>query len=152
MKEVKQYQSEDGELFNSELDCINYENLISAIEGIDSRLPKLPKKDNSNFSNGEDYLQHDSEIIKKAMIDLLKISDISKEYWNEPEFLNSPFDCRFGIIGRIIGDSDSPIHSLWFRFMCMDDNYREYGQPYYALHPEKSTGICLNAGEIENLK
>lgn len=147
MKEVKRYLSEDGWLFDDENKCLKHEKLIMAIKEIESKLPNRPKDDGCNFSNGEGYLQHDQGMIDKAMVDLLKVSSVDKEYWDKPEFLDNPFRCRFGVIGRIIDDSGSPIHSLWNRFMCMDENYREYGQCYYATHQSDATGGCLNTGE-----
>ncbi len=144
MEEVKRFLSEDGQIFDDVYACVEHEKLINAINEIESRMPIRPKNDGCKFGNGEGYLQHEKDVIDKAMVDLLKVSDIDKEYWDKPQFLDNPFSCRFGIIGRVIDDSRSAINSLWYRFMCMDENYREYGQCYYATHQSESTGGCLN--------
>ncbi len=144
MKKITMFEAEDGKLFRNELDCINYENLIRNIKEISDRLPQLPKDANCNFSNGEGYLQHDADIVNKAIIDLVKLEECLEKYLDDHNFLEHPFTYRNSIIGRIIDDSDSPIKSLWYRFMCMDETYKEYGQGYYAANPSYSTGGCLN--------
>jgi hypothetical protein len=35
-------------------------------------------------------------------------------------------------------DSSGPIGKLLWRLQCMDDLNREWGQPYFALHPDKA--------------
>ena len=51
-------------------------------------------------------------------------------------FLKNPFSFRNSIIGRYLDDAGTnAVYSAWYRFMSMDDLYREWGQPYYALNP-----------------
>lgn len=36
---------------------------------------------------------------------------------------------------REASEGDSPWSDLWFRLACMDEKDREWGQPYFANHP-----------------
>ncbi len=43
------------------------------------------------------------------------------------------------IASRFIDDSDcTPLKSAWWRLQCIDDKYREFNQPFYALNPDKA--------------
>lgn len=42
----------------------------------------------------------------------------------------------FSIIGRILDDMGGPLNAAWGRLMCIDEQGREWPQPYFALHPE----------------
>jgi hypothetical protein len=95
----------------------------------------------------EPYIQHIPEVIEEAQqvfIDLCvqeKILDDS--------FLKGKVH-RQGIIGRYLDDSGSGAYKYWNRFMCIDEKYREWEQPYYAINAEKEDmglyfeGVCIN--------
>jgi hypothetical protein len=47
--------------------------------------------------------------------------------------------------GRVINDTaPNFVYKAWYRFMCLDDQLREWGQPYYASHPEDAEYKRLN--------
>ena len=51
---------------------------------------------------------------------------------------------RHGIIGRILDDSGNiELYRTWYRFMCIDEQYREWTQPAFAM-TEPSKFICVN--------
>lgn len=56
---------------------------------------------------------------------------------------------RQGIIGRYLDDSGSGAYKYWNRFMCIDEKYREWEQPYYAINIENEgkdfNGVCINS-------
>ena len=46
-------------------------------------------------------------------------------------------------ISRMQLDCDSPrakaFQRIYYRLMCIDEQHREWGQPFYAAHPDKGT-------------
>lgn len=97
------------------------------------------------FSSGDYYIQHIPHIIDKAQREFLDICyqiTGSKIYLSEtmPAPLRRPLAFvggthRQGIIGRYLDDSgDNRLYKNWYRFMCIDEHYREWGQPYFAIN------------------
>jgi hypothetical protein len=47
-------------------------------------------------------------------------------------------------VGRLLGDYGiRPLENAWYRFSCVDKQYREWGQPYFATNPDKGTNVCV---------
>lgn len=83
------------------------------------------------FSSGDYYIQHIPHIIDKAQREFL---DICYQITGSKIYLSETVN-RQGIIGRYLDDSgDSILYKNWYRFMCIDDHYREWGQPYFAIN------------------
>lgn len=138
MEKILMFKSNDGELFKTKQKCENHETKINKIKKVMSTLNELPKKNNCNFANGDGFVRQNIEVVCKAMIDIVNIAGIKKH----PDFISNPFNCRRGSIGRYIDDSgNSILYRAWYRFMCMDDECREWGQPYYAINPDKGQQI-----------
>jgi hypothetical protein len=53
---------------------------------------------------------------------------------------------RHGIIGRVLDDSGhEELYQTWHRFMCIDKEYREWSQPYFAMNEQKEyLSTCVN--------
>lgn len=83
------------------------------------------------FSSGDYYIQHIPHIVDKVQKEFLEFCykrTGNKIYLSETVH-------RQGIIGRYLDDSgDSTLYKNWYRFMCIDDHYREWGQPYFAIN------------------
>lgn len=122
----------------------------SKIDKVMSQLPPLIDDymidhDLHSFSSGDGYIQHVPAIVDKAMRDFL---DICYEFTGNKIYLEKNIH-RQGIIGRYLDDSNiSVLYKNWHRFVCIDDNYREWGQPYFSMNPEAqkiaNTKMCLN--------
>lgn len=132
MEKLIKFSANDGRLFDSEIECLNYEKFLFDVQSTMDLLKKRP--DNNKFSNGEGYIQQNKETIEAAMIKIVELSGLDKmREWND--FYKDPFNCRNGIIGRYISESCYPVLSMaWYRFQCMDFRFREWGQPYFASH------------------
>ncbi|MFW9872179.1 MAG: hypothetical protein ACFFG0_03680 [Candidatus Thorarchaeota archaeon] len=144
------YQAKDDREFDNKKDCIDHENLIDEIDELLKTLPELPKDSGCSFSNGGGYIQHDKEIFLSFQAEMIKIvcrfTKISKEAIDN--LLKHQLPLGNSIIGRYVCDCcDSIIKRAWFRISCTSDEFREYGQPYYALNPEKAKKGCLNLKE-----
>jgi hypothetical protein len=139
MKAITKYKAVDGTEFSTEKQCLDYEKLIKNIEVIMSELPVIPKK-SMDFVNGHGYIQHDKKILRKVQVKLL---ELMKKYMKH-EWIQQTIDDESihpSYVGRLVSDSGiSPFYHAWSRFSCVDKNSREWGQPYYASHPEEASG------------
>lgn len=83
------------------------------------------------FSSGDYYIQHIPQIVDKAQREFL---DLCYEVTGNKVYLSENVH-RQGIIGRYLDDSgNSKLYKTWYRFMCIDEYYREWGQPYFAIN------------------
>lgn len=140
MKSIIKYKAIDGREFDFEEECEKHERLLVQIERAIKPLGSPPKEDGCSFANGGGYLQHDLptvEAVKLALIDLAAVPENVKEGVRTRPASHS-------IIGRYLDDGDSPVRKGWYRLMCIDEQGREWGQPFYALHPEQATQVRLN--------
>jgi hypothetical protein len=95
------------------------------------------RMDRINFSGGEGYIQHIPEVVERVQREFL---DLCYEILGDKVYLGNVH--RQGIIGRYLDDGIFSKH--WYIFHCIDDNYKQWGQPYFTLHPDKGTQRCLN--------
>lgn len=145
MKSITKYVSDDGLEFTSERECISYEALCKEVSEIMDKLAPRPALPGCGFENGDGYIQHDPEVAWAAKVAILKVANgIFPHQWLEQSMDDKSVDPSWA--GRIIGDlSQKCVYQAWHRFQCMDKEFREFGQPYYALHPERAKDACLNA-------
>lgn len=141
MEKIIKFKAKDGKEFDIEGECTKYENLINDINLIMSNLPAKPS--DCEFTNGGGYLQHCRETLFSAKLAFL---NLCKVYVNTT-YVNAALETRVGFmnLGRVLDDSNiSPLYSSWIRFVCIDENLREWGQPYYANNPEQGKNKRLN--------
>jgi hypothetical protein len=132
MKKITKYEAFDGKVFNTEKECLDYEKIIEKVDEIMKPFGKRP--DNSNFTNGSGFLQHEKSDVEKAKSELLRLG-------------NEIFKCstNFGFIGRYFDDSGYDcLYRAWGRLSSIDNKSREWGQTYYALNPNEGKQIQLN--------
>jgi hypothetical protein len=138
MKTITQYQAEDGRIFNNKAECLNHDAVLRNIDFVMHRMPKRPQT--SEFENGDGYIQHNPqtvELVKNALIDMWQGEENFK-------LESRAHPARYSILGRIFSECNSPLAVPWQRLCCIDDHYREWGQPFFALHPDKGNQIRLN--------
>lgn len=148
VKEITKYQADDGREFKTKEDCLAHELLCDKVAGIVSNLPDKPENDGCSFANGGGYLQHEKHALVSAKKALLSLAnEISPHKW----FVQSIEDdtAHSSWAGRIIDDSEklAPINKAWYRIMCVDEQFREWGQPYFANNPNKAKQVRLNAAD-----
>ena len=116
--------------------------------------PSLDKVKDKLYENGnevglktgyEPYIQHIPEMVEEAQRSFIELC--VQEGALDKKFLSGKVH-RQGIIGRYLDDSGFGIYKYWNRFMCIDEKYREWEQPYYAINFEKEGkdfhGYCIN--------
>ena len=144
MQSITKFKAIDGKEFDSENECLDYENLINNVSSIMNELFPLPNNDNCSFLNGNGFIQHDKQILRKVKINLLEeITKHIKHEWIQQTIDDENVHPSF--VGRLIGDVGiTPLIKAWDRFMCIDKVGREWGQPYFASNPDKGKQICIN--------
>ena len=147
MKVITKFKAVDGTEFNSENECLEYENLIKKVDNIMKALPPLPKDDGCRFSNGEGFVQHNKTNLRKVQINLLELMKKHIDHkWIQQTIDDENVHPSY--VGRLIDDYGiRPLNKAWYRFMCIDKLGREWGQPYFASNPEKASKmVCVGGG------
>jgi len=126
MREIKMYQSEDGEIFKTVKECGEHEFKIHAVRVIMGELNDRPNTE--EFAEGYGCVQQSSDVVKKA---ITRIAQLSIVELND-DFYLYPTKALNTMIGRAICESDKYLAKAWYRFQCMDDDYKEWGQPFFA--------------------
>jgi hypothetical protein len=121
--------------------------LKQELEQLMSNLPpsidKLDVKSFTGYSQNwtttyEPYIQHIPKLIDDIQYQFLKICDreLNTNYFTKNYDSDKPH--RQGIVGRFIDDSyNKDLSQTWYRFMCIDEKYREWPQPYYAINAKE---------------
>jgi hypothetical protein len=137
---VEYYQATDGKRFNDEKQASKYQKIVDKVEAFNKTIISRPT--DMNFSNGQGYIQHPPGTYNKVENILVALSN---EYLDRDGKSNQ-FTCMSYVLGRTLDDSDIYVlNELCTRLMCIDKKTnREYGQSYYALHPEKCKAGKLN--------
>ncbi len=145
MKEIIKYNAIDNTLFDTKKECLKYEALLKKVNIIMILLSPTPKGDNCSFINGGGFLQHDEMNVKKVKREILKLC----KGYNNHEWIQKTIDDETthpSYVGRLLDGSKNfkPLDRAWSRFMCIDKLYREWGQIYFAEHPDQGEQTCLN--------
>lgn len=141
MKEITQFQANDGSTWPTVETALKRDNLLSAVNLIMEPLGDVPE----DVTKGKGWLQHDpAKVIqaRQGILDLCK-PDYAEAYpvFNTPAEKVHPLS----IIGRILDDAGNDPRSLaWGRFCRIDAQGREHQQCYYAYTagPDKDH-VCI---------
>jgi len=117
---------------------------------IDEIMSILPSREIFDQENVQEYsfIQHISTDIEEVQNRFIHYC-VSQKVLPE-KFLAVTNISRQGIIGRYLDDcGNNEISKTWTRFMCIDDHYREWEQPYFAINYGKFWNVqpcyCLNS-------
>lgn len=107
MKPITRFQADDGRVFETESAALAHEQALRTIEAtMGTRSAALDQ-------GGANFVQHPHG---------------TRERWR--------LACVAAGDPRLLDDTGSPWWQKgWYRVMCMDDLDREWGQPWFAKHP-----------------
>lgn len=140
MKTVNRYIADDGSEFATAGVCQKYELLCARVSSLMSMLEPIPYLPSCSFSNGAGYIKHNPTIAQQVKAGLLGVA-------NEimPHHRFEVTDAHPSYAGRLIDEmNEKCLRNAWHRFMCMTPDFLEYGQPYFANHPNEAEKICHN--------
>jgi len=120
-------------------------NLSEILDMLPPSISQLEEEFENNVAfDSEVFIQHLPQVVEEAQHEFIKYC-VEEGVLSE-NFLNGKVS-RQGIVGRYLDDGQNrKLYSVWYRFMCIDDNYKEWNQPYYAMNFEKyrNSGVSLN--------
>lgn len=141
MEVIAKYKAFDGTEFLEEHECRSHESIVLQIEEAISELANRPTS--IEFENGGGFIQHDKGTALRVRANLLEIAEKhftqkgsrSDAKWirlfTRNEYAN-PSRASYAIgLTKI-----QALINAWYRFECMTDDFREFGQPHYREHPE----------------
>lgn len=146
MKTVTKYEANDGKLFDYQIDASAHDDYLKQVDVVAAMLPPRPD-DGCKFESGGGYLQHAAETVREFKRSVLLLAANNRPDSKFVEWAKNPDEVHgISIIGRYIDDGcDRYIGRLWHRVCCMDSQCREWGQPYFALNPEKAERFQIAA-------
>lgn len=143
MKKVEMYQAEDGSLHTSKVKACKKESILKEVK----KLLKLLGEDKvikanlgCNFVNGDGYFQLSKEEVD--LFDQLFFELIKRfEPWILDEY--KELSIRSYVLGRCLDDSNSPLYGSLITRLCVDSQYRRWGQIYFANNPKEAKQMRL---------
>ena len=144
MKEVKRYQAEDGRIFDNAEDAVKHDAKCATVKELAKLLKPIPENDGCAFANGSGFVRQDPLKVQEYKRQIMLLG--KDLHCNMEKRAANPIEVHpQSIVGRILSDCDNVLYGAWRRVMCMDDQFREWGQPYFALHPEEGKQVELAA-------
>lgn len=148
MKTKTYFVANDGTEHDRQELALKHEKFIADIAQAMNPLGEKYEEKECRFVNGEGYIQHDPADVLKAKTALIEIckTTVPDEFWNK----YTPAEIHpMSYAGRLLDDCNRFLYRAWYRFMCIDVQGKEWGQPYYALHPEAGTHKRINPTEAK---
>lgn len=143
MEVITKYKAIDGLEFLAADDCLDHEKNLVLAAGIMSSIPERPE--DSSFSNGSGYIQHDKLKLLQARNRFLEFAKRYSDHKFIQQTIDGGLDIDYGWAGRIIGEfAPQSIYSHWYRFGCIDGDFREWGQPFFVKNPSEASQVQIN--------
>ena len=143
MEKITKYKAADGVEFLDEIECKLHEVNCDTARHIMSALPAKP--DGCDFSNGSGYIQHDKDLLLKTRNRFLEFAKRYTDASCIQQTIDKGFDVHPSWAGRVLGEMlPYSIGKHWYRFETISDDFREWGQPYYAKNPSEAKQVRLN--------
>lgn len=137
MERISLFKTLDGKTFSTPEEALEYESIMREVQDFllafaENEDLAFAENEDIDFSNGDGYIQHPSGTRDKMEKKLVELSN----RWLKPD---EPFTAFTYYLGRVIDDNQIKcLYHLSYRVMCIDNEDKEWGQPYYALN--KGTG------------
>lgn len=144
MEQITKWKADDGTEFTEESECAAYEKMCADVTLVMSAFPAQPENDSCSFANGGGYLQLSEEVVADVRGKLLDIIATKIDHKWVEESRDTKIHPSY--VDRLLGDYDiRPLCSAWGRLSKIDKQWREWGQPYYATHPDEGKQIMLGS-------
>jgi hypothetical protein len=147
MKKVTKYQANDESVWNSREACCRRDRLIDAVDLAMSKLKPIPSE-----CNWEGYVQQDSDALlscKKSLFDIANTDRILSKWINtqmdihrksKQELVENTHPSWFQ---RMLDGGHDPLSRAYSRLCCIDDNCKEWNQPYFANNEGTGVDVCV---------
>lgn len=130
----------DGQRFTDAAAAARHEVLVAEVAEIMAPLGDVP--DGTNFTNGHGHIPHTAaalETVRRAVAAIGKRERPSWEGWDA--FAEG--NCHISWPARMVDNGGpSELRTVIHRLYCTDDQGREWGQPYFASHPDRASDMA----------
>jgi len=129
------FETRDGKRYLLREEAERHELRLSNLVIIDDVMAALGKP-----VSGDGYKQREARLCEAVATGIIRAfakAVPTQAGYCERVLEQGAFACRHGMVGRVISDCDSDFWRAWGRIGCIDDKYREWEQPYYAIHGGK---------------
>lgn len=134
MRPVTRWQSDDGNEYGTEAECIAHEALDAKVAAIMAPLPKRPK-----LGDGQFFRHADTAPIIAARLALVELAGEMTDDVRPMLASGNPM-LDYGL-DKMMGERHGgEISCAWGRLVIIDRQGREWSRPYYALHPDRAVG------------
>lgn len=143
MKEIKKYVAYDGSEFSRKYDCQRYEKLYRTVQKIMKQLRPKPEDPHCIFANGGGFVTQNPVLVQKVRDELLDViaTRIDHKWIGESKGKERTEVHPSWMAGLLSAYNSSILYAAWTRIWCIDLHGREWGQPYYADHPDEGKQI-----------
>lgn len=143
METITKYKAFDGVEFTDKSACMQHEENCAIAEKIMSGIDLAPS--GCDFANGAGYIQHESGKLLQVRNEFLEFCKRYTTHKWLQETIDKGWDAHSSYAGRILDEcAPRSINKHWYRLSCVDSQFREWGQPYYASNPQEAQQVRLN--------
>lgn len=136
MKTKEMYEAADGTVFAVAAECERHERLLAEVTEIRDRLPRVELI-------GAECFQHDPSMVLSVQRDLARLYEREHSGMRDhhTEWARTTEQAAGNsLIGRYMSDDGGPVGRAWARLTCIDQRFREWSQPYWALKADREDG------------
>ena len=144
MEVVTKYRANDGSEWASADEAIAREQQILMVNEAMRPLGERPDDEGCRFSNGEGFRRHSLARVRQAKAALIALTRPHVSAWmdgQEKGYGRDMMDVHPSWFLRMLDGASRPLERAWGRLSCIDDEGREWGQPYFASNPQEATQV-----------
>lgn len=153
MKKITKYQANDGSEWKTKEDAEKRDILIVEVEAAMS--PLQPNPGTIEFANGHGFVRQDVVAVanvRKNLYAIARRDGVLKWWIDQQKAQHGQTDEGLMAVhpswfSRMLDGAHRPLDRAYSRLCCIDDQYREWGQPYFASHPDKGEQVPLTPRE-----
>lgn len=139
-KQISKWVANDGYEFTSQAAAEERDRLLVAVE-----LAMRPLGPRYEFKcSGTGYVQHSAQAVEQAKLGLYELARKPLKWWIDAQkekhgktdtelalHVHVSWHCR------MLDGSCPPVERAYCRIMCLDEQHREWDQPFFAANPDK---------------
>jgi hypothetical protein len=147
MKIVTRYKADDGTEYVDEASALARDEVIRQVDSVMSLLAPVPTE-----LNWEGYIQQDEAVVRAVRERLYALVDQRGvlQWWLDKQRAMGSTNGHLihvthpSYFCRMLDGGHQPLDIAYTRLWCIDKQFREWNQPYFAQHPEEGKPICRN--------
>ena len=147
MKQINKWQAEDGSEWTTREKCAKRDAMIDDVD-----VAMCALKPHPSDSGWEGYVQHTPDTVMACKRRLFNIANQEgvlkwwidkqkKDYGKTDKSLIE--ECHASWFCRMLDGTHMPLDRAYSRLHCIDEQLREWEQPYFAVNQGSGKNICV---------